>query len=64
MVVWDFDPNYRTALTAVLKNPDFPKFPDIHLLDGKEIIVYGKFVDFHGNAQIVLTEPEQIKIVK
>src|SRR6266511_2715467 len=28
MVVFDFDPNYRTALTAVLKNPDFPKFPD------------------------------------
>ena len=47
LVVLDFDPNYRTALTAVLKNSDFPKFPDIHLLDGKEIVVSGKFVDFH-----------------
>jgi len=64
MVVLDFDPNYRTALTAVLKNPDFPKFPDIHLLDGKEIVVSGKFVDFHGAAQIVLIDPDQVKIVK
>ena len=64
LVVLDFDPNYRTALTAVLKNPDFPKFPDIHQLDGKEIVVSGKFVDFHGTAQIVLTDPDQVKIVK
>ena len=29
LIVFDFDPNYRTAITAVLKNPDFPKFPDV-----------------------------------
>src|SRR5438552_12821465 len=64
MVVFDFDPNYRTALTAVLKNPDFPKFPVVRDLKGKEIIVSGKFVDYHGKAQIELTYPKQIKIVK
>ena len=64
MVVFDFDPNYRTALTAVLKNPDFPKFPDVKTLEGKEIVVTGKFVDFHGKAQIELTDPAQIKVVK
>ncbi len=64
LIVFDFDPNYRTALTAVLKNPDFPKFPDVKTLDGKEIIVSGKFVDYHGKAQIELTDPKQIKIVK
>src|SRR3989441_9922108 len=64
MVVFDFDPNYRTALTAVLKNPDFPKFPDVKTLDGKEIVIAGKFVDYHGKAQIELTDPAQIKLVK
>ncbi len=64
IVVLDFDPNFRTALTAVLKNPDFPKFPDVKTLVGKEIVISGKFIDFHGKAQIVLTDPEQIKLVK
>ena len=64
LIVFDFDPNYRTAITAVLKNPDFPKFPDVKALEGKEIVVSGKFVDYHGKAQIELTDPKQIKIVK
>ncbi len=64
LIVFDFDPNYRTAITAVLKNPDFPKFPDVKTLEGKEIVVSGKFVDYHGKAQIELTDPKQIKIVK
>ncbi len=64
LIVFDFDPNYRTAITAVLKNPDFPKFPDVKTLEGKEIVVSGKFVDYHGKAQIELTDPKQIKVVK
>src|SRR5258708_22462852 len=64
MVVFDFDPNYRIALTAVLKNPDFPKFPVVKTLEGKEIVVSGKFVDYHGKAQVELTDPKQIKVVK
>ena len=64
LIVFDFDPNYRTAITAVLKNPDFPKFPDVKTLEGKEIAVSGKFLDYHGKAQIELTHPKQIKIIK
>jgi len=64
LIVFDFDPNYRTALTAVLRNPDFPKFPDVKTLDGKEIVISGKFVDYHGKAQIELTEPAQIKVLQ
>src|SRR5215831_2239198 len=63
LVVFDFDPNYRTALTAVLRNPDFPKFPVVRDLKGKEILVSGKFVDYHGKAQIELSDPKQIKLV-
>jgi hypothetical protein len=64
LVIFDFDPNYKTAMTAILRNPDFPKFPDIHALEGKEIVVTGKFIDYRGKAQLVLTDPEQIKLVK
>ncbi len=63
LVVFNFDPNYRTALTAVLKNPNFPKFPVVRDLKGKEIVVSGKFVDYHGKAQIELMDPKQIRIV-
>lgn len=63
IVVFDFDPNYRTALTAVLRNKDFPKFPDVRELKGKEVLLTGKFVDYHGKAQIELTDPKQIKLV-
>ena len=63
IVVFDFDPNYRIALTAVLRNQNFPKFPDVRDLKGKEILVSGKFVDYHGKAQIELTDPKQIKLV-
>ena len=64
LIVFDFDPNYRTAITAVLKNPDFPKFPDVKILEGKEIVISGKFIDYHGKAQIELNDPKQIKMVK
>jgi hypothetical protein len=64
IVILDFDANYRTALTAVLKKPDFGKFPDLRDLSGKEIIVSGSFVDYQGKAEIVLTSLDQIKLVK
>lgn len=64
LVVLDFDPNYKTALTAVLKNAEFPKFPDMSALVGKEVVVFGKFVDYQGRAQIELTDPGQIKLVE
>jgi hypothetical protein len=64
LIVFDFDPNFRTALTELVRNAEFPKFPDVKTLEGKEIVVSGKFADYHGKAQIGLTDPKQIKIVK
>jgi hypothetical protein len=64
LVILDFDKNYRTALTAIVRNTDFPKFPDLKALEGKEIVVSGKFTDYQGRAQIELTEPTQIKLVR
>jgi hypothetical protein len=64
LMILNFDPDYKTALTAVLKNPEFPKFPDMKALEGKEIVVSGSFVDYHGKAEILLADPEQIKVVR
>jgi hypothetical protein len=64
IVILDFDSNYRTALTAVLKKPDFSKFPDLRALEGKDIIVSGMFVDYQGKAEIALTMPDQIRLAR
>jgi hypothetical protein len=64
LVILDFDPNFRNALTAVVRSADYAKFPNLRDLEGKEIVVTGKFTDFHGKAQIILTDPAQIKLVK
>jgi hypothetical protein len=64
MIILNFDPQYRMAVSAVLKRPDFAKFPDVKKLVGKEILVTGKFVDYQGRAEMVLTSPDQIKLVQ
>src|SRR5262249_4942946 len=53
LLILNFDPQYRTALNAVLKNPDFPKFPDIKQLKGKEVLVSGAFVDYRAKPDII-----------
>jgi DNA/RNA endonuclease YhcR with UshA esterase domain len=64
ILILNFDENHKNALTAVLKQSDFSGFPDMSQLEGKQIVVSGKFSDFKGEPQIVLTEPKQISIVK
>jgi hypothetical protein len=64
LLILDFDKNYRTAMTAILRNADFPKFPGMRTLESKEILVAGKFTEYQGRAQIELSDPGQIKLVK
>jgi DNA/RNA endonuclease YhcR with UshA esterase domain len=63
IVILNFDKNYKNALTAVLRKANFSKFPDLQSLDGKMILVTGKFVNYKGAMQIELTDPAQIKII-
>jgi hypothetical protein len=51
IVILDFDPNYRTALTAAVKPDAFAKFPPIESLKGKQVIVTGKFTAYHGHPE-------------
>jgi hypothetical protein len=64
IVILNFDDDYKTAMTAVLKKSDFSKFPDVSKLVGQEIVVSGKFIDFKGSPEIELIDPKQIAIVK
>ncbi len=64
LAIMNFDKNYRTALTALLKGADFAKFPDLKTLVGKDVLVMGKFISFQGRAEIVLTNAAQIKLVE
>jgi len=64
LAIMNFDKNYRTALTALLKGGDFDKFPDLKTLVGKDVLVTGKFISYQGRAEIVLTNTAQIKLVE
>lgn len=64
LLILNFDDDYKSALTAVLKKENFSKFPDLSQLDGKEIVVSGKFTEFKGSPQIEISDPKQIVIVK
>ena len=63
MAILNFDKNYRSAMTALLRNENFSKFPELKTLTGKEVVVSGKLVQFQGRTEIILTSPDQIKIV-
>lgn len=64
IIIFDFDPDYKTAVTAALRGSDFAKFPNVKTLEGKEVVVTGKFEEYRGKTEIVLTKPEQVKLVK
>ncbi len=64
MAIVNFDANYRNALTALLRKENFDKFPALTNLTGKEVVIAGKFIDYQGHAEIVLTNAAQIKLVE
>ncbi len=64
MVILNFAKDYKTAATAVLRPADYDKFPDLKKLDGKKIVVTGKVELYKDQPEIVLTKPEQIKVIK
>jgi len=63
IAIINFDRDYKTALTAVVKKSNFGKFPDLTKLEGQKVLVTGKFIDFKGATEIDLDSPDNIKIV-
>jgi len=64
IVILNFDDDYKSAMTAVLKKSDFSKFPDVSDLVGKEVVISGKFMDFKGSPEIELSDLKQVALVK
>ena len=64
VLILNFDSDYKTALTAVIKRADYGKFPDLTKLEGKKVLITGKFTDFHDATQIELSSADQIKLIE
>ena len=65
LMILNFDPDFRSALTAILEPGEFDKFPNLKDLRDKKVLVKGKFVLYKKTQpQIELTDPAQIKIVE
>jgi DNA/RNA endonuclease YhcR with UshA esterase domain len=64
LAIVEFDADYKTALTAIVRFSNFDKFPALTNLIGKNVLVTGKFTKYRENAQVVMEKPEQIKIVE
>ncbi len=62
-VALDFALHYRDALTADIAPADYAKFPDLMQLAGKHVLVSGKFAAHGEQTQLLVTSPDQIKIV-
>ncbi len=54
----------NNPFSAVIFNSDAPKFTNIRSLEGKTIIVTGLIRTYQGKPEIIIREPNQIKIVK
>ena len=65
LAILDFAPDYHDAVTATVKPDAYAKFPDLKTLVGKHVLVSGKFsATAHGVAQIEMTGPDQVKVIK
>jgi hypothetical protein len=64
ITILDFAPNYRQALTAVVKPEQYKKFPSLRSLRGKQVLVTGTFTTYRDSVQIELTDPSQLRLVR
>ncbi|MBS7565180.1 hypothetical protein KHS38_12275 [Mucilaginibacter sp. Bleaf8] len=59
-------PHPKEVLTLLIKGDDRKKFttaPEA-LYKGKKVTITGTVIDYKGKPEIIITEPEQIKIVE
>jgi micrococcal nuclease len=62
----NFHPDYKRYFTAVIFKSDYPKFkssPDKFYLN-KKIQVTGLIKNYQGSPEIIVNDPEQIKVIK
>jgi hypothetical protein len=60
----DFCPDYRTCpFTSVIFDSDRSKFGDLGALAGRQVEIRGAVVAYEGRAEIVIRDPEQIRVL-
>jgi hypothetical protein len=64
LVILNFASDYRTAVTAVVRQRSFSTFPPLTSLEGKKVLISGKVSNYKNQPEIELTSLSQIKIVK
>lgn len=63
-LIVNFDKNYKTALSAVVRSKSFGAFPNLQTIVGKEVVVSGTFSLHQERPQIQLSTADQIKIAE
>jgi len=64
MAILNFDANYRRAITAMLRKNKFSSFPALTNLLNKDVLITGKFENYQGRAEIILTNLSQVKVAE
>jgi hypothetical protein len=64
LVILNFASDYRTAVTAVVRQRSFGTFPALSSLEGKKVLVSGTVTNYQNRPEIELKSLSQIKIVK
>jgi hypothetical protein len=64
VLVLNFAKDFKTAISAALRPKDYAAFPDLKALEGKRVLISGKLEDYKGRLEVVLTKPEQIKLIR
>ncbi len=64
LAIVEFDNDYKTALTAIVRGTNFSNFPALTNLIGKEVLVTGKFIKYRDAAEMVLDKPDQVKLAQ
>ena len=60
----DFCPDYRSCpFTSVIFSDDRSKFGDLSSLRGRQIELRGEVTSYQGRAEIIIHDPEQIRVV-
>ena len=64
LVILNLASDYKTAVTAVVRQASFTAFPSLASLEGKKVVVTGTVTEFQGRPEVELKTPSQIKLVK
>jgi hypothetical protein len=54
----------KAAVTVLVLQENFTRFPKLEDLKGKEVVFTGKAIEAEGRVEVTLTRPGQLKIVQ